>query len=71
MYNKALKIKPDFDVVLYNKACALALLSEKEEALRSLEKAIKLNSRYREIARFSPDFAKLRGDVDFEKILRE
>ena len=70
-YDKALKIKPNFDAVWFNKACAQALLSRKEDALNSLKKAIELNPGYKSVAKNNPDFSKLGGDADFLKIVGE
>ena len=70
-YDKALKIKPDFDAVWFNKACAHALLSSRDDAMSSLKKAIELNPRYKSIAKNTPDFSELKGSADFEKIIGE
>ena len=70
-YDKALKIKPNFDAVWFNKACAQALLSRKEDALGSLKKAVELNPGYKSVAKNNPDFSKFKGDADFERIVGE
>jgi hypothetical protein len=65
-----LKIKPDFDAAWFNKSSAHALLSNKEESLGSLRKAVELNARYKNIAKNNPDFSKYREDADFQNIVR-
>ena len=70
-YDTALKIKPNFEAVWFNKACAQALLSRKEDALNSLKKAIELNPGYKSVAKNNPDFSKLVGDADFLKMVGE
>ena len=69
-YDTALKIKPNFDAVWFNKACAQALLSRKEDALNSL-KAVELNPGYKAWQRITPDFSKFAGRCGFLKMAGE
>jgi tetratricopeptide (TPR) repeat protein len=55
--------------VLYNLACAEALLGEKEEALSHLSEAIDAHPAFRENAREDPDFESLRSDERFAALV--
>jgi hypothetical protein len=51
-------------------SCVLAAEQEKEKSLEYLKKAIKLNPEYREKAKGDNDFNPVRGDKDFEALLK-
>jgi len=51
------------------RACALAVLGDKENMLKELEAAIEEDSRHRVEAKFDPDFAEYREDPDFQKLV--
>jgi len=53
----------------YNRACAYAVLEEKEKMLEELEAAIKSDKIYKVNAKYDPDFADFREDPDFCKLL--
>jgi tetratricopeptide (TPR) repeat protein len=55
--------------VLYNLACAEALLGEKEQALSHLSEAVDANPDFREMARDDPDFESLRSDERFSALV--
>lgn len=55
--------------VLYNLACAEALLGEKEEALSHLSEALDAHPAFRENAREDPDFESLRSDERFAELV--
>jgi tetratricopeptide (TPR) repeat protein len=55
--------------VLYNLACAEALLDEKEEALSHLSEALDANPAFRNMAREDPDFDSLRSDERFARLV--
>ena len=55
--------------VLYNLACAEALLGEKEEALGHLREAIDAHPAFRENAREDPDFESIRSDERFAALV--
>jgi len=53
----------------YHRACAYAVLEEKERTLEELEAAIKSDKIYKVNAKYDPDFADFREDPDFCKLL--
>lgn len=55
--------------VLYNLACAEALLGEKDEALGHLGQALDADPAFREHAREDPDFESLRSDGRFAALV--
>ena len=67
---KAVEIKPDLADAWYVVACIESMKSEKEGALIRLRKAIELEPGYKEKARTQSYFKKLKGDVDFEKLVQ-
>lgn len=59
------KLRPADDLVFYNLACSLALLNRKEEALQSLEQAVKLGYDDFHHLKKDPDLKGLRQDPRF------
>ena len=55
----------------YLRACAFAVLSDKENMLKELAVAIEGDSRNRVTAKFDPDFTDYRDDLDFRKLVYE
>jgi len=55
--------------VLYNLACAEALLGDKEEALRHLSEALDAHPAFRDSARDDPDFESIRSDERFAALV--
>jgi tetratricopeptide (TPR) repeat protein len=55
----------------YLRACAFAVLGDKENILKKLAAAIKEDSAYKVDAKFDPDFADYREDPDFRKLVYE
>jgi len=55
--------------VLYNLACAEALLGEKEEALGHLSEALDAHPAFRDSARDDPDFESIRSDERFAALV--
>lgn len=53
----------------YMRACAFAVLDDKENMLKELEAAIEEDSGNRVDAKFDPDFADYREDPDFRKLV--
>ena len=53
----------------YSRACALAVLGDKEKMLKALKAALEYDSQYRVKAKFDPDFAEYREDPDFQKLV--
>ncbi|HHT9110834.1 MAG TPA: TPR end-of-group domain-containing protein, partial [Candidatus Brocadiaceae bacterium] len=62
-------IKPDLDIAWFNKACAQALIPNKDGAVSSLKKAIELNPSFKRVARTNPDFSKIKDDPDFINVV--
>ena len=56
---------PDSSSVLYNLACAEALLGKKDEAVEHLRRAVELYDGFAEYARDDPDFDSIRGHPGF------
>ncbi len=55
----------------YLRACAFAVLGDKENMLKELAAAIEEDSRNRVTAKFDPDFADYQEDPDFRKLAHE
>lgn len=68
-YNQALEIKPDDHQAWYNKACCYAVWDKVNEAIETLQRAIELNSAYREDAKTDADFASLRQSDRFQALI--
>ena len=66
---KSVEIKPQLADAWYIIACIESMKSEKEGALSSLRKAIELEPGFKEKARTQSYFKKLKGDVDFERLV--
>jgi len=60
----------DYVEPLYNMACAYARLKKKDAALSSLRQACSMQPEARLWARRDTDLASLKGDKDFEMIIR-
>ena len=67
---KAVEIKPELADAWYVIACIESMKSEKEGALSRLRKAIELEPGFKEKARTQSYFKKLKGDVDFERLVQ-
>ena len=69
-FDNAVKIKPDFFSAWYNQARCYSLKNEVEVALKSLEKAISLNSgNCQKMAKNEPDFEYIRDNELFQKLI--
>jgi tetratricopeptide (TPR) repeat protein len=55
--------------ILYNIACAEALLGEVDEAIAHLKESIELHPAYAEAAREDPDFEPIRSDPRFAEVV--
>jgi tetratricopeptide (TPR) repeat protein len=67
---KAVEIKPQLADAWYVIACIESMKSEKDGALSRLRKAIELEPGFKEKARTQSYFKKLKGDVDFERLVQ-
>jgi len=71
-YNQAIKLNPEYGSAFYNKACIYALQGKAEDASRCLRQAFKNDSqKYCELSRNDSDFDKIRGDANFQNLLKE
>ncbi|KAB8040440.1 hypothetical protein GCL60_00565 [Silvanigrella paludirubra] len=64
-FESALKIRPHTAIYIYNKACMLALLGKKSEALQNLKLALIEDKKLIELARFDSDFASIKSDSEY------
>jgi tetratricopeptide (TPR) repeat protein len=65
-FQKALKIAPNADHILYSLAAAHARGLDSSKALEALRRAIRINPIHRSHARHDPDFISLRGNREFQ-----
>jgi len=71
-YNQVIKLNPEDGPAFYNKACVYALQGKAEDASRCLRFAlIKNPQEYCELSRNESDFDKIRGDANFQNLLKE
>jgi protein O-mannosyl-transferase len=70
MFQRAIESDPKFAAPYYNLSCLSATRKEKEKAIAYLRKAISLDQKYKEKARGNKDFNDLRGEKEFEEMLR-
>lgn len=64
-FESALKLRPHTAIYIYNKACMLALLGKKSEALQNLKLALIEDKKLIELARFDSDFASIKSDSEY------
>jgi tetratricopeptide (TPR) repeat protein len=69
LFEKALKAEPRADHVLYSLAAAYARIGNASRALDTLQRAISLQPVHRPHARRDPDFASLRTNPRFQKLV--
>ncbi|NJL23173.1 MAG: tetratricopeptide repeat protein [Leptolyngbyaceae cyanobacterium SM1_3_5] len=70
-YDQAIAYKPDKHEAWYNKACCYGLQGNVEEAIENLQRAIELDSKYREMAKTDSDFDAIREDDRFKALIDE
>ena len=70
MYNRAIEVAPNFATSYYNVSCLYSLKKERAKAIDYLKKAIALDLRYKEKARVDQDFNSLKGEKEFEELVR-
>ena len=66
-FDLALKLTPSTPLYLYNKACSLALLGHKKEALFYLKIVFNADSNFIDLAKNDKDFFSIKLDKDFSK----
>ncbi len=64
-----MKLNPDEELAWYYKACAYALQNNLDLATDSLQKAINLNPKYREMAKEDTDFDNLKENKRFQNLM--
>jgi len=69
-YDQAIRIRPNYAAAWYNKASAHALKNETAPALQALGRAIALKADLAESAKENPDFARLRNNGEFQKLVK-
>ncbi|HSB04484.1 MAG TPA: tetratricopeptide repeat protein [Thermodesulfobacteriota bacterium] len=70
MFQQAMQVDPNFATSYYNASCIYAIQHEKEKAIEYLRKGISLDSIYKEKARKDKDFDPLRGEKEFDELLK-
>jgi tetratricopeptide (TPR) repeat protein len=70
MFQQAIEADPNFATSYYNVSCIHAIQHEKEKTIEHLKKGIALDQLYKEKARKDKDFDFLRGDKEFEELLK-
>lgn len=68
LFDKALRVEPRADHVLYSLASAYALLNDPAKALDALRRAIAIKNVHRSHARRDPDFTSLHENEDFQQL---
>jgi len=68
-FHKAVEIKPQLAEAWYNLADLYVFLGEKEEALSTLRRALQIDPSYKEKARLSNNFKRLKHDEDFQNLV--
>ncbi len=66
-YNLALELNPSNSLYIYNKACSLAMLGKKKEALYFLKIVFTSDSDFIELAKNDKDFSSIKSDSKFAK----
>jgi tetratricopeptide (TPR) repeat protein len=69
-FAKAVEINPGFALAWYNLSKAHSHKGEKEQVMTKLRRAIKLDPGYKEKARTENLFKKLRGEKEFDRLIR-
>ena len=69
-YRRAIESFPDHPKPYYNLACLYTLIGRKEDALANLREAFQRSDALRYAALDDSDFASLKGDSDFEALVR-
>lgn len=70
LFQRAIEVDPNFATSYYNLSCILATKKEKDKALEYLKKATALDKNYKEKAKRDEDFNNLRGEKEFEEMLK-
>lgn len=68
-YRQAIELNPDDATAYYNLACLYALQKKVAQTIDSLQQAIQLDAKCRNIARTDTDFDGIREDPSFQGLL--
>lgn len=68
-FNKSIELNPESAYMWDNRAQAYAFLGEKENALKDLAQAIKLDPKYKERAKKTAAYESLLEDEGFKKLV--
>lgn len=68
-YDKAIELNPDDASAWFNRACTRARMGDKDNALKDLAQAIKIDEKLKEKAKTEEDFKSLWDDPDFKKLV--
>lgn len=68
--DKALELEPNFYNAYYNKSCAFSLKNDAVKARNNLQRAIKGDPKYKELARTDSDFENIRNMKEFKELLK-
>jgi uncharacterized Ntn-hydrolase superfamily protein len=66
---RACRINPNLPEALYDLACYYSLLGEEGKAVETLERALKLEPGFKDMAKGDPDFEAIRGNERFKAML--
>lgn len=66
IYDKILDLDQNYKKAWYDKACVESLQGNKDKAMYNLEKAINLDSKYKEKAKREPDFINIKNMSAFK-----
>ena len=68
-FDRVLELQPDDPNTLYNLACLFSLMRKPDDAISYLEKAIRLDEKFRQQAARDSDFDNVRDDPRFQKLI--
>ena len=71
IFNQLLEIDPNNSIAYFHKACIESERNDKEQSLQLLRKAIKLNEKYRNLAKNHNGLKKIRDSKEFAIIMKE
>ena len=71
IYNKIIESNPNSHASYYNKACCYGLQGNAEQAIESLQRAIELDPKNREMAKTDKDFDAIRDNDAFRALVGE
>ncbi len=70
-YNRVLEIQPTDTYAIYKKAACYSFQGDIQTAVETLQQAITLDAKYREMAKTDSDFDGIRDDRRFQALIQE